>query len=112
MLFRSSWMSKAFTEEGKSVEAIWDLYLPKEQKIYEYLLGEKVTHLDGTISDLSKRFDMTTEEIVAFVDGGERRVGEPAKRQAVTNPIRTIFSNKRIMGENWKEIKNEIPRVP
>ena len=54
----------------------------------------------------------TTPSIVAFVDGGERRVGEPAKRQAVTNPTRTIFSIKRFMGENCNEIKNEIPRVP
>ncbi|MGL4293440.1 MAG: molecular chaperone DnaK [Bacteroidales bacterium] len=54
----------------------------------------------------------TTPSIVAFVDGGERRVGEPAKRQAVTNPTRTIFSIKRFMGENCDQVKNEIPRVP
>ena len=54
----------------------------------------------------------TTPSIVAFVDGGERRVGEPAKRQAVTNPTRTVFSIKRFMGENCDQVKNEIPRVP
>ena len=54
----------------------------------------------------------TTPSIVAFVDGGERRVGEPAKRQAVTNPTRTVYSIKRFMGENCDEVKNEIPRVP
>ena len=54
----------------------------------------------------------TTPSIVAFVDGGERRVGEPAKRQAVTNPTRTIFSIKRFMGENCDQVKGEIPRVP
>ncbi|MEG0948677.1 MAG: molecular chaperone DnaK [Bacteroidales bacterium] len=54
----------------------------------------------------------TTPSIVAFVDGGERRVGEPAKRQAVTNPTRTIFSIKRFMGESCDQVKNEIPRVP
>ena len=40
----------------------------------------------------------TTPSIVAFVDGGERKVGDPAKRQAITNPQRTIFSIKRFMG--------------
>ena len=54
----------------------------------------------------------TTPSIVAFVDGGERRVGEPAKRQAVTNPTRTVFSIKRFMGENCDQVKDEITRVP
>ena len=54
----------------------------------------------------------TTPSIVAFVDGGERKVGDPAKRQAVTNPKRTIFSIKRFMGENWQQVSKEISRVP
>ena len=54
----------------------------------------------------------TTPSIVAFVDGGERKVGEPAKRQAITNPTRTVFSIKRFMGENYDHVTNEISRVP
>ena len=54
----------------------------------------------------------TTPSIVAFVDGGERKVGDPAKRQAITNPQRTIFSIKRFMGENWDQVQKEISRVP
>ena len=54
----------------------------------------------------------TTPSIVAFVDGGERKVGDPAKRQAITNPTRTIFSIKRFMGENFDQIAKEIERVP
>ncbi|MDE6206775.1 MAG: molecular chaperone DnaK, partial [Muribaculaceae bacterium] len=54
----------------------------------------------------------TTPSIVAFVDGGERKVGEPAKRQAITNPTRTIYSIKRFMGETYDQVKNEIERVP
>ena len=50
----------------------------------------------------------TTPSIVAFVDGGERKVGEPAKRQAITNPTRTIFSIKRFMGETFDQVANEI----
>lgn len=54
----------------------------------------------------------TTPSIVAFVDGGERKVGDPAKRQAITNPTRTIFSIKRFMGENYDQIAKETDRVP
>ena len=54
----------------------------------------------------------TTPSIVAFVDGGERKVGDPAKRQAITNPKRTIYSIKRFMGETFDQVKNEIDRVP
>ena len=54
----------------------------------------------------------TTPSIVAFVDGGERKVGDPAKRQAITNPKRTINSIKRFMGENCQQVAKEIERVP
>jgi len=54
----------------------------------------------------------TTPSVVAFVDGGERKVGDPAKRQAVTNPTRTIYSIKRFMGETYDQVQNEISRVP
>ena len=54
----------------------------------------------------------TTPSIVAFVDGGERKVGDPAKRQAITNPEKTIFSIKRFMGETYDQVQKEIGRVP
>ncbi len=54
----------------------------------------------------------TTPSIVAFVDGGERKVGDPAKRQAVTNPQKTIFSIKRFMGETYDQVQKEVTRVP
>ena len=54
----------------------------------------------------------TTPSVVAFVDGGERKVGDPAKRQAITNPKRTVSSIKRFMGENYGQVENEIERVP
>ena len=54
----------------------------------------------------------TTPSIVAFVDGGERKVGDPAKRQAITNPTKTISSIKRFMGSTFDEVKSEIGRVP
>jgi len=54
----------------------------------------------------------TTPSIVAFIEGGERKVGDPAKRQAVTNPINTIYSIKRFMGNKFSENKMEADRVP
>lgn len=54
----------------------------------------------------------TTPSIVAFVEGGERKVGDPAKRQAITNPHKTIYSIKRFMGSSFDEVKSEIGQVP
>ena len=54
----------------------------------------------------------TTPSIVAFVEGGERKVGDPAERQAITNPEKTIFSIKRFMGETYDQVQKEIGRVP
>jgi molecular chaperone DnaK len=53
----------------------------------------------------------TTPSIVAFVENGERKVGDPAKRQAITNPHKTIYSIKRFMGTSFDEVPNEIKRV-
>ena len=54
----------------------------------------------------------TTPSVVAFVDGGERKIGDPAKRQAITNPTKTIYSVKRFMGNKFNEVTKEIKRVP
>ena len=54
----------------------------------------------------------TTPSIVGFIDGGERKIGDPAKRQSVTNPDKTVYSIKRFMGSNYDEIKSEVKRVP
>jgi molecular chaperone DnaK len=54
----------------------------------------------------------TTPSMVAFVDGGERKVGDPAKRQAITNAKKTVYSIKRFMGETYDNVPNEIKRVP
>lgn len=53
----------------------------------------------------------TTPSVVAFVEGGERKVGDPAKRQAITNPTKTISSIKRFMGSSFDESSKEIPRM-
>jgi len=54
----------------------------------------------------------TTPSVVAFVEGGERKVGDPAKRQAITNPQNTVYSIKRFMGNRFDEVGKEVKRVP
>ncbi len=54
----------------------------------------------------------TTPSVIGFVDGGERKVGDPAKRQAITNPTKTVFSIKRFMGETYDRLNKEVARVP
>jgi molecular chaperone DnaK len=54
----------------------------------------------------------TTPSVIGFIDGGERKIGDPAKRQAITNPQKTVFSIKRFMGENFDNVPKEIARVP
>ena len=54
----------------------------------------------------------TTPSVVAFTEGGERKVGDPAKRQAITNPKRTVFSIKRFMGERYDAVAADIARAP
>ena len=56
--------------------------------------------------------ERTTPSVVAFTDGGERKIGNPAKRQAITNPKNTIFSIKRFMGETFDQVTKEVERVP
>ena len=54
----------------------------------------------------------TTPSVVAFTDGGERKIGNPAKRQAITNPNNTVFSIKRFMGETFEQVTKEVERMP
>ena len=54
----------------------------------------------------------TTPSVVGFVKDGERKVGDPAKRQAITKPKNTVYSIKRFMGENWQQVEKEVNRVP
>ena len=56
--------------------------------------------------------ERTTPSVVAFTDGGERKIGNPAKRQAITNPQNTVFSIKRFMGETFDQVQKEVARVP
>ena len=77
MSLYESWLKKAFTPAGQSVDSVWSVYLPLEQKIYEYILEEKVQDMEYTVSGLAERFNLTTEQAVAFVDGINDVLPEP-----------------------------------
>lgn len=69
MKLYEQWFKKAYTSDGKINVKLWDDFMPQEQKIYEYILTEKVEKIEGTVSELAKKFDMSEEYIVGFIDG-------------------------------------------
>ena len=64
-----SWFKKAYTQDGRINDSFWNDFMPKEQKIYEYILSEKVEKIEGTIKKLAEKFDMSPEYFTGFIDG-------------------------------------------
>ena len=62
-----SWFKNAYTKDGRINDAFWNDFMPKEQKIYEYILNEKVEKLEGTVKQLAEKFDMSVEYLVGFI---------------------------------------------
>lgn len=69
MKLYEQWFKKAYTPDGKINVALWDDFMPKEQKIYEYILENKVELIEDSISNLAQKFNMSTEYIAGFIDG-------------------------------------------
>lgn len=69
MKLYEQWFRKAYTQDGKINVSLWDDFMPKEQKIYELILEEKIEKIEGTVSELANRFNMPTDYIVGFIDG-------------------------------------------
>ncbi len=64
-----SWFKKAYTQDGRINDTFWNDFMPKEQKIYEYILNEKVEKIEGSVKELAEKFDMSVEYLVGFIDG-------------------------------------------
>ena len=98
MSLYSEWMDKAFTKDGHGVEEIWNDYLPREQKIYEYIIGEKVTEIKGTVKELGERFEMPNDYIVAFVDGIIEVLDTPYDMETIdeNSPIELVISFEKL----------------
>ena len=100
--------------------------IKKEYKLKKIKIMGKIIGIDlGTTNSCVSVFEgnepvviansegkRTTPSVVGFVKDGERKVGDPAKRQAITNPKNTVFSIKRFMGETYDQVQKEVSRVP
>ena len=64
-----SWFKKAYTKDGKINNDFWNDFMPREQKIYEYILNEKVEKIEGSLKQLCEKFDMPLEYFIGFIDG-------------------------------------------
>lgn len=84
MSLYEKWMKNAFAQEGGSVDELWDEFLPKEQKIYEHILGQKITVLSGKIKALAEQFSMTAEQFVGFLDGIHEALDEKLDLPSLT----------------------------
>jgi uncharacterized protein YecA (UPF0149 family) len=69
MALYEEWFRKAYNKDGNANNRFWDEYMPQEQKIYEYILENKLSELNGTVKELAEKFDMSEEFIAGFVDG-------------------------------------------
>ncbi len=69
MSLYENWFKKAYAQNGTINNVVWSDFMPREQKVYEYILENKVEKLEGTVKQLSEKFDMSVEYIVGFIDG-------------------------------------------
>ncbi len=69
MTLYEQWITSAYYRDGRTNEALWKDYLPREQKIYEDILENKITELKGTVKELAEKYDVPTAYIVGFTDG-------------------------------------------
>lgn len=79
-----SWFRKAYTQDGRINDSFWNDFMPREQKIYEYILRDKVEKIEGTVKELAQKFDMPIEYIVGFIDGINDTQEEKVKLEELT----------------------------
>ncbi len=93
MALYETWYRMAYNQQGGINPAVWDDYMPREQKIYEYLLGNKINKLEGNVKSLAERFNMTPVYFTAFIDGINEALDEKVKLEGFTeeNEINISF---------------------
>ncbi|MCD8089578.1 MAG: SEC-C domain-containing protein [Clostridiales bacterium] len=84
MALYETWYRTAYNQQGGIVPAVWNDYMPKEQKIYEYLLENKVNKLEGTVKELAERFDMSPVYMTGFIDGINEALDEAVNLENFT----------------------------
>ena len=113
---KSRWHGDCLSEHRKKIEIINKIH-KSMGKIIGIDLGTTnscVAVMEGNepVVIPNSEGKRTTPSIVAFVENGERKIGDPAKRQAITNPTKTVYSIKRFMGETFQQVTKEVERVP
>jgi len=76
-----NWIASAYDKNGNVIKKTWDAYLPREQKIYEAILSERLDKITTSIGELEKRFDVGAEFAYGFVDGISEALAEPISRE-------------------------------
>lgn len=69
MSLYENWFKNAYTNDGKIITKLWEDFMPQEQKIYEYILKEKVEKIECTVEEFAKKFDISNEYAIGFIDG-------------------------------------------
>lgn len=77
MTLYENWLRKAYNNKGESLEGFWNLYMPKEQKIYEFILENKINNFKGTLGELAKSHDVSDEYFIGFLDGINEVIDTP-----------------------------------
>lgn len=97
MSLYKSWFEKAYTRDGNINNLLWNSFMPEEQKIYEYILENKLNLLEGTISELATKFNIENIYIVGFIDGINECLDEKIDVEKLTETsqvaIKITFEN-------------------
>ncbi len=84
MSLYENWVKMAYDKNGTTIKKVWDEYVPKEQRIYERLLSQKITNISGTVAELGAAYDMSAEYICGFLDGINEAVKTPLEIAELT----------------------------
>jgi hypothetical protein len=84
MTLYKKWFAAAYDKTGNTIKKCWDEYIPLEKEVYSKLLKDKTTHIEGTISELGEKFNMSHEQVVGFIDGINDATDEPVDVKDLT----------------------------
>ncbi|MDR1913867.1 MAG: SEC-C domain-containing protein [Clostridiales bacterium] len=90
MTLQEQWFKSAY-EDGKIKKRTWDEYLPMEQKIYEILLENKTTHIEGSIDEFSETYNVNDEYVIGFLDGINEALDQPIDLESITDDTHIVL---------------------
>lgn len=84
MKLYENWLSIAYNDRGEALPKFWDEYMPKEQKIYENIIGNKVTNINGTVKEISSNYGLEPVLLMGFLDGINDATGNTIDMEKIT----------------------------